>query len=267
MLPFWKYEGLGNDFIVVEGINALGPEEARSLCDRHRGIGADGVLLVGDHRMKVINADGSIPQMCGNGLRCVVQHLKPAIGTEVIINTDAGPHRCVRHQDGTIEVAMRPATFEDDGLLASPGEFVDADVEVAGHSLKLTAVSMGNPHAVLFGEFSEAERRILGPSVHGMSLFAEGANVGFATAIEDGFLLHVCERGAGWTQACGTGACAAAAAAVRTGRAQAGDDLRIRLPGGDLWIRTASSNETTKAAMEVTMRGPATLVFTGQVML
>lgn len=271
-LSFWKYEGLGNDFVVVEGLDAIDAEQAQRLCDRHRGIGADGVLLVEDDRMKVINADGSVPQMCGNGLRCVVQHLKPAIGAELIIDTDAGPHRCIRHKDGTIEIAMRPATFDDEGLLAQPAsptgaasaEAIDAEVEVSGRPLKLSAVSMGNPHAVLFGEFSEAERLVLGPAVQAMALFPEGANVGFATPIDGGFELHVYERGAGWTQACGTGACAAAAAAVRTGRAKAEQELCLRLPGGDLRIRTGAFAE---GAMAITMRGPATMVFEGQVSL
>ena len=157
LLRFEKYEGLGNDFLVVEV--DVGPDLARRLCDRHRGVGADGVLVTGLHApgrpyMRVRNADGSAPEMCGNGVRCVAHYLHARGLVDDLaftLDTDAGPHR-VRILDGhRVEVGMRPASLAPSALpLDADAPWIDEPIEVAGCSLRITAVSMGNPHAVTF---------------------------------------------------------------------------------------------------------------------
>lgn len=271
-LRFSKYEGLGNDFVVVDeddpAARELGPEAARRICDRHRGVGADGVLLVGTRggrpSMKVINADGSVPEMCGNGLRCVVLHLVRtgrAENGELVVETDAGPHRCeveASGEEGTIEVSMRVPSFEPSSLpMRADGPLVDAPFEVDGETFRATAVSMGNPHLVIFDDVG-ARRAALGPRIERDARFPQGVNVGFAREEGEELVLHVWERGAGFTEACGTGACAAAVAAVASGRASRGAPLPVRLPGGTLVIRVGEPGEPVR------MRGPARHVFDGE---
>lgn len=264
-LRFSKYEGLGNDFIVVDGAAQVDTERAVALCDRHRGIGADGVLIVNASApsMEVINADGSVPEMCGNGLRCVVWHLVREghfeRGAEHQIQTAAGPHLAKLHGDGDVEIWMSVPTLEPKEIsVAADGPRVDAPIEVVGRTLSFTAVGMGNPHAVIFDELTEAERRDYGPQVQAHQWFPAGVNVGFARMVNGAIELHVLERGAGWTQACGTGACAAAVAAVETGRAERGAPIRVELPGGALTIVVGEPGE------RVRMRGPARHVFDGE---
>ena len=274
-LRFEKYEGLGNDFIVIDAPphgDSVDEALAVRLCDRHRGIGADGVLIAsiedGRPRMRVINADGSRPEMCGNGLRCVAIHLLPRVNAiDWEIDTDAGPHRVRTKKFGEVEVAMRPPSLDPKDLpVASDTPLIDAPLTFNdGTTLHMTGVSMGNPHAVTFDALSEAERLRLGPIVGSDARFEEGVNVGFASLgepTEDGrarILLHVFERGAGWTQACGTGACAAAVAAVETGRAARGEPIAVELPGGVLDIVVGEPGEP------VLMTGPARSVFSGSI--
>lgn len=271
-LPFYKYEGLGNDFLVVEkealGGDPLTTPEAIALCDRHRGVGGDGVLTldVDDPSMHVINSDGSVPEMCGNGLRCAALHLARRAGQsalDVTIDTLAGPHPCVVvNRAGAESVAVRmapPSLSPADLPLSSELPWLDHPLSVAGRTLRLTGVSMGNPHAVIFEEVGD-DRFDLGPAIQSDPHFPEGVNVGFVSEQAGSAMrLDVFERGAGWTQACGTGACAAAVAAVETGRAQREEQLRIRLPGGTLMITVGAPGDT------VLMHGPARFVFQGQV--
>jgi diaminopimelate epimerase len=267
---FTKYEGIGNDFIVVEG-HAVSAEQAARLCDRHFGIGADGVLIVDSSgpsapSMRVINADGSEPEMCGNGIRCVALHLlrsgKVSDGTDVTIETGAGPHRCRVTATGPgqaqVQVSMRAASLAPDEIgLAAKGPWVDASLAVGGQALRVTAVSMGNPHVVTFDDVGEA-RHALGPLLGAHESFARGVNVGFARMLGDSRMeLHVLERGSGWTLACGTGACAAAVAAVETGRARWGEPISVELPGGALEIVVPALGEPVR------MTGPARHVFDG----
>ncbi len=273
-LEFTKYQGTGNDFIVVER-SVLGPdpsaETVRRLCDRHRGVGADGILVVGEHEgryaMRVLNADGSIPEMCGNGLRCVVAHLVRTgrvSGREIVVDTDAGPHACVVHgqdPDLEIEVTMRvPSLSPAEVPVRADAPLRDAAFDVDGRTLHLTTVSMGNPHAVTFDDVGE-ERTALGPRLERDPRFPVGVNVGFARIDSARIDLRVFERGAGWTQACGTGACAAAVAAVETGRASRGEPIAVTLPGGPLLITVGAEGEPVR------MRGPARFVFAGRVEL
>lgn len=279
LLRFAKYEGLGNDFVVVDGRSAdlvRASEHAVALCDRHLGIGADGVLLVdfpgGKPSMRVINADGSRPEMCGNGLRCVVLYLAhtgfvqgPSRDpVEVTVDTDSGPHRCRLWREGDedwVEVEMRAATLDPGSLPVqsdAPGPLLDAPFEIDDTRVKFTCVSMGNPHAVTFDDIGEA-RTALGPRFGTHPRFGHGANIGFARMLGPQQLeLAVWERGAGFTQACGTGACAAAVAAIETGRAKRNEPIEVRLPGGPLRILV------TDRARPILMTGPAKQVFEGQ---
>src|SRR5215212_8683107 len=149
-LTFWKYQGLGNDFVVVEAAELMRPERAARLCDRRRGIGADGVLSVlparagGAAFMHVFNSDGSVAAMCGNGIRCVARHLaeRRGLAGDVLIETDAGPKRCVVHRDrsghvASVSVEMGPARWQG-----------EEEFRAGGEALRGHRVSMGNPHAV-----------------------------------------------------------------------------------------------------------------------
>jgi diaminopimelate epimerase len=276
-LPFAKYEGLGNDFVVIE-LDRVGgvpsAEQAMAICDRHLGIGADGVLLVatsaGRPSMKVINADGSVPEMCGNGIRCVALHLRRAgwiLADRFEIDTDAGPHAChVRELapigTGMVEVAMRAAALAPDEVpVRAAGPVLDEPFELAGRTLRVSAVSMGNPHAVTFDD-PGPQRDALASALQRHERFPQHVNVGFARVKGPQQLeLAVFERGAGWTQACGTGACAAAVAAVETGRAQRNTPIEVRLPGGALTIALGEPGEP------IAMTGPARHVFDGAIEL
>lgn len=268
-VAFTKYEGLGNDFIVVD--EEVTEAQAIAMCDRHLGIGADGVLITGmrsgRHFMKVINADGSRPEMCGNGLRCVALHLAGhgVAGAEAFeVDTDAGPHPCRVLPTGDVEVQMAVPVFEASRIPVALGagvpdslEIIDAPWEVGGRMVRVTCVSMGNPHVVIFDEVGE-EATVLGPLLESDSRFPERVNVGFATLDGYGGMdLAVYERGVGWTRACGTGACAAAVAAVEVGRAERATPTEVRLPGGALSIGVGARGAP------VSMTGPARRVFTG----
>jgi diaminopimelate epimerase len=275
ILPFYKYEGLGNDFLIVEkealrGVS-LTTEQAIALCDRHRGVGADGVLTLDLHdpSMHVINSDGSVPGMCGNGIRCAALHFARRAGESALslaIDTLAGPHSCVvvnRPGAESVAVRMAPPSLSPSGLpLNSNAPWLDHPLSVAGRTLHLTGVSMGNPHAVTFDEVGDARFEVGAALQKDSAHFPEGVNVGFVSERRgNGMRLDVLERGAGWTQACGTGACAAAVAAVETGRASREEQLNIRLPGGTLMITVGAPGDT------VLMQGPARFVFQGEVAL
>jgi len=256
-LQFWKYQGLGNDFIVVDG-PLMTAERARLLCDRRRGVGADGVLTVLAARepgstayMHVHNSDGSVAAMCGNGVRCVARYLAEQRGApgELVVDTDAGPKRCriERGASGAVEaitVEMGPARVEG-----------EQDFSAESQRLHAIRISMGNPHAVFFGSSSVEHARRFGPIVE--AAVPGGVNAGFASVRGGEIDLVVWERGAGLTDACGTGACAAAVAAVHTAQVAAGAPIEVRLPGGPLRITVGED------LSQVSMRGPAERVFSG----
>lgn len=255
-LHFAKYEGLGNDFVVVDGLEGLAPATVRSLCDRHFGIGADGVLLVSREpsaRMIVLNADGSRPEMCGNGLRCVARYLATRAGkdeTRVGIETDAGLLVCeVRGE--TVQTEM--------GTLKSLGP---VGVPLADGVHRFARWSIGNPHAVTFEPHDDQTIDRVGPLVSRAPVFPEGTNVEFARLAGDGGIdLVVWERGVGRTLACGTGACATLGAACEHGDRPFDTWVEVRLPGGPLQVKVEQST------LRVEMRGPAKLVFEGEVLV
>ncbi|WP_437674925.1 diaminopimelate epimerase [Sorangium sp. So ce131] len=260
VVRFEKWEGLGNDFILVEAV-AMTPEAARRLCDRRFGIGADGVLVIDRERprMQVWNADGSRPEMCGNGLRCVAAYLVSR-GTPqkaLSIATDAGDKRC--------EVTRAGDRFD---VLVDMGRARTAEplvVRALGAEHRFASVDVGNPHAVTFEPYEEDVIDELGPIV--ATTPAEGVNVEFCRVrpAEQGEAARidvtVWERGVGRTLACGTGACAVAVAACAQGRAAYGAPLRVVLPGGSLRVTVASGS------LEMLMQGPARRVFSGEVVI
>ena len=266
--PGFKYEGLGNDFVVLDRRASgedLSADASRSLCDRRRGVGADGVLVLlpsarAAVRMVVHNADGSVAEMCGNGLRCVVKHLldrEP--GRDALeVETGAGvlPAR-VRRERGEVvevEVELGPARLQAPHLPPGPGGGPFVAAPVAGVGWPGTAVSMGNPHLVLLGAPPEVVRAH-GPRLEHLPGFPERTNVEAVTRSTEGLAVSVWERGAGLTDACGTGAAAAVAAAVVAGWVPADAFVPVDLPGGRLAVRVSRDLQRT------TLRGPARFVF------
>jgi diaminopimelate epimerase len=264
-LEFHKYEGLGNDFVLVEAEHedAVTPELARALCDRRFGVGGDGVLLVlppsspgARARMRVLNADGSVPEMCGNGLRCAVLHVARARrqdAGEVTVDTDAGVRPCViddREGRGLVTVDM--------GVVRVIGD-VRLDVGTGGpDEWELTLADAGNPHAITTRAATRAVIDAVGPRVATHAHFAAGTNVEFATFRKGAIDLVVWERGVGVTLACGTGACASAAVGVAKGLVAPGEEIAVNLPGGVLFVTIVEDGRAI-------MRGPARHVFSGHV--
>jgi diaminopimelate epimerase len=261
-MQFAKLHGLGNDFVLVDlrGVRDArppSPERALALCDRHRGIGADGILtLLDGNKLVIHNADGSVPEMCGNGARCAALWIatdrctRPADSTEVLLQTEAGPRPCgVRAgtpESGLVEVEMGIA--EVSAPRALPGGFT------------ALPVSTGNPHRVIFTDGPRERLTELARTAGPPLCAAEDANIEFvARAGQARYLVAVWERGAGFTQACGTGACAVAAAALQRGEVETGREIAVELPGGTLTIwRDPGSGQ-------MRMRGPAELVYRGEI--
>ncbi|MCY4371558.1 MAG: diaminopimelate epimerase [bacterium] len=252
-MEFLKAEGLGNDFVMVQGAEPTA-EQIRRWCDRRTGIGADGVLRVSrpDHReavarMQYWNADGTPAGMCGNGLRCVARYVfdggwsKERLFT---IQTPTGMRQVEILDDGMIRVELGPYR-------------VGSGLRIRGRSF--TTADVGNPHAVTFvEEGSELETvplRSVGLALQGHQSFPEGVNVEFAAGTAHGFRVRVWERGAGETRACGTGAAAVAAVAFQRGCV--GSATEIELPGGPLAV------ELIEGVAWIT--GPAVLVFSGTI--
>jgi diaminopimelate epimerase len=279
VVAFGKYHGLGNDFLIVDLRSAdnaaiQDPVIVRALCDRQFGVGGDGVLPIlmpvtagADARMRVLNADGSDSEMCGNGLRCVVKYLYERGDLKqdrITIDTGAGPLACDVHvSNGKVaEVTVdmgRPRLTRGEIPMTGPAE--ERCIDVGLDDLRVTAVSMGNPHAVFFADADlMALATSRGPALEVHPHFPRKANIEFARATSPREIdLVVWERGCGITLACGTGACATAVAACLTGRAAVDTEIKVNLPGGSLAIRVAPDYRT------VFMRGPAVHVFDGTV--
>ncbi|MFO0668441.1 MAG: diaminopimelate epimerase [Polyangiaceae bacterium] len=264
-ISFDKYEGLGNDFLVVEaapGETELAPALVRRLCDRRFGVGGDGVLLVSpptedpSHlgRMRVYNADGSVPEMCGNGLRCVALHLaslRHLPHVDGVIETDAGPRVVLVDRSrghGEVRVDMGEIRVEE-----------ERTVIVGDEEVRLIAADAGNPHAILWpvvrGAHDRARLERLGPAIEKHAAFPRGTNVELASFEGDEVRLTVWERGVGFTLACGTGACATVGVLVARGEAPVGTPITVHLPGGALRV--------TMDGARAIMEGPARHVFRG----
>ena len=273
-LEFTKMHGAGNDFVVLDGVNGeLPPIEplARLLCDRHFGIGADQLLVVrpsraADFRMEIYNADGSQVEMCANGIRAFYKYVRDRgltgqdeIGVETLSGVVrprwAGADRVIVDMGRPVlEPAKIPTT-----LGAGDGPVLDAPLEVDGETLRVSCVSMGNPHAVLFvGDPDTAPLERLGPRIEHHPAFPNRVNVEFVAAVDRGRIRQrTWERGTGETLACGSGACAVAVVSML--RELVDRRVTVELRGGELEIAWEGE------AASVFMTGPATEVFSGRI--
>jgi diaminopimelate epimerase len=278
-LGFDKYEGLGNDFILIEaGREDVVPIAlARQLCNRRRGIGADGILLLLPPKtagsvgaMVVINADGSVPEMCGNGVRCLALHVarsrdvrghhrEPSLLT---FDTGAGTRQCTVHG---VQGEMSPYGDASSALITVDMGRVtlteDVALDVDGDTWEFAIANAGNPHAITQRTASRAMIEAIGPRIATHPHFPDGTNVEFVTLRSRTAMdLVVWERGVGITAACGTGACATVAVAVAKGWADADSEIAVRLLGGVLHVRIDRRGH-------VIMRGPARHVFHGSIFM
>lgn len=274
-MKFVKMQGIGNDYIyfdctktVIDDPSAL----AVKLSDRHFGVGGDGVILImksdiADFRMRMFNADGSEGKMCGNGSRCVGKFVYDrglTDKTEITLETLSGIKKLkLNIKDGkvkTVTVDMGKAEFSPDKIpVKCDAEMINRQISVNGENVYATAVSMGNPHCVIFTkDISKLPLEKIGPHYEFNPLFPERTNTEFAEVTDKNTLsMRVWERGSGETLACGTGACAVVAAAVKNGICNYDEDITVKLLGGDLTVRYCKNGT-------VYMTGPAEFVFEGE---
>ncbi len=278
-MQFTKYHGLGNDFILIDNRHSsqpsLTPEQAIKLCHRHFGIGADGIIFAlpgendTDYTMRIFNSDGSEPEMCGNGIRCLARFIAELEGkTEDDLSTYK-----ISTLAGIIKPELRPnhQVCVDMGiphllageipttLAASNQKVINQTLQVVGKSWPVTCVSMGNPHCITFVDNVKAiPLETIGTQFEHHIAFPKRTNTEFIQVVNRNYLkMRVWERGAGITLACGTGACASLVAAVLTDKSDR--SATVELPGGCLQIEWSEHNN------HVYMTGPATKVFAGQI--
>ena len=260
-MHFTKMHGLGNDYLYVYGeVPENIAELSRRLSDRHFGAGSDGMIYISpsdtaDFKMRIFNADGSEAKMCGNGIRCVGKYVYDkgyTDQTSLAIETLSG----IRTLDLQVRAGKVTSASVDMGK-AAVGE--DLTVVLDGSAVTGTPVSVGNPHFVLFVKDAEnAPLETLGARLEKHEAFPQGVNVEFVQVLARNRLrMRVWERGSGVTMACGTGACASAAAAVRKRFAIQGEPISVELDGGRLEITVAYDGT-------VIMRGPAESVYEGE---
>lgn len=272
-MRIWKYHGTGNDFVLLEDMadeRRLSVELAAALCDRHLGVGADGVIRVTrgrepgeDFFMDYRNADGSLAEMCGNGIRCLgrfVFERGHTTSPRLVVGSRGGTRRLsLDVADGeviSVTVGMGAPAFERARIPMAgdgPDPFLTEPFEVGGRTYKASAVSMGNPHLVLFVEDDPRTIEVgrLGPRIEHDPRFPERTNVEFVALEGDGLRARVWERGSGETMACGTGACAALVAANEAGLVPS--RAEVRFPGGALVVERTGD--------DVLLTGPAERVF------
>ncbi len=283
-MKFTKMQGCGNDYVYVNGfVEKIGKENkpglVQRLSDRHFGIGGDGVIFINpskeaDFEMEMYNADGSSSEMCGNGIRCVAKYVydKGLTDKENLVIISAGKKKEIsltvvgkegqnRGQVSLVRVNMGQPILEPKEIPVNvPGnQAVGASITVDGQEYKMTCVSMGNPHAVIFTKgVKEMELEKIGPSFENHSLFPNRTNTEFVEIIDENTVfMRVWERGTGETLACGTGCCAVAVAAVLNGLTK--NQMTVKLLGGELLI------EWDQKTNQVYMTGPAVTVFEGEV--
>lgn len=278
-MKFTKMHGAGNDYIYVNCFeeNILHPDEvSRFVSDRHFGIGGDGLILIkpstrADFEMAMYNADGSQGEMCGNAIRCVAKYVYDRGMTDrkqISIDTLAGiKYLDLTLEDGKVsEVKVNMGapclTAREIPVTADTEQVINEPIEVEGRTYHMTAVSMGNPHCVIFMEEDVRELNLeaIGPAFENHPRFPRRINTEFVNVIDDSTLrMRVWERGSGETLACGTGTCATAVAAVLNGKA--GNEVTVHLTGGELHIAWAGGDTP------VYMTGPAATVFDGEIEL
>ena len=272
-MKFWKYHGLGNDFVILnnlEGRLHIDGSLAEQVCHRRFGVGADGLILVeksakADVRMIIYNSDGSRPAMCGNGIRCFVRYVydkgivkRPNIAVE----TDAGILHIEIRTSGeeftaaVVNMGKPDFTSANVPVNIDRQEMINHEVEIEGRCFKITSLLMGVPHTVVFvDELKDDEVVAFGRLIENSPLFPQRTNVNFVKVIDrDHIALRTWERGAGYTYACGTGACASVAAAIANNLTN--DKVQAQLRGGVLTIHW-------KDRGDILMEGPAEEVFEG----
>ena len=276
-MKFTKMQGIGNDYVYVNCFEetVADPERVSEIIsDRHFGIGADGLVLImpsdkADFRMRMFNADGSEGNMCGNATRCIGKfvydnHLTDK--TSITLETRSGIKKLTLYPENgkvkTVLVDMGKAVLKpaDIPMNVSGDTFINKPITVDGKEVFITAVSMGNPHAVTYvDDVDSLELEKIGPSFENHPLFPERVNTEFIKILDESTMqMRVWERGSGETWACGTGAGAATAASVLNGYFPHDKEITVKLRGGDLFI-------TYKSDGTVLMRGPAETVFTGEI--
>lgn len=276
-MKFTKMQGIGNDYVYVNCFEetVADPERVSEIIsDRHFGIGADGLVLIMpsdkvDFRMRMFNADGSEGNMCGNATRCIGKfvydnHLTDK--TNITLETRSGIKKLTLYPENgkvkTVLVDMGKAVLKpaDIPMNVSGDTFINKPITVDGKEVFITAVSMGNPHAVTYvDDVDSLELEKIGPSFENHPLFPERVNTEFIKILDKSTMqMRVWERGSGETWACGTGACAATASSVLNGYFPHDKEITVKLRGGDLFI-------TYKSDGTVLMRGPAETVFTGEI--
>ena len=274
-LKFAKMHGLGNDFVVIDGVRqsvALTPEQLRYLADRHFGVGCDQILLVEkptqpgvDFRYRIFNADGGEVEQCGNGARCFVRFVHEQGLTdkrEIRVETLRGTIAPRLEGDGKVTVDMgEPRFLPAEIPFLHDDDVIIYNLDVADETLEISVVSMGNPHAVqVIGDVETAPVGEHGPLIEGHERFPQRVNAGFMQVVDrHAIRLRVYERGSGETLACGTGACAAAVAGIRRGLLDS--PVRVTTRGGDLTIAWGGPGRP------VLMTGPAATVFSGEIEL
>ena len=274
-LKFSKMHGLGNDFVVLDGVRQsvkLSPQQLRSLADRHFGVGCDQILLVEpatqpdvDFRYRIFNADGGEVEQCGNGARCFVRFVHDQGLTdkaEIRVETMSGVIRPRLEANGLVTVDMGVPVFEPERIpFVSPSAAVVQPLMVGDREIMITAVSMGNPHAVqVVADVDAAPVISEGPRIESHPRFPQRVNAGYLQVIDrHSIRLRVFERGAGETLACGTGACAAVVAGISRGLVDS--PVRVETRGGELNIAWGGAGEP------VLMTGPAVTVFSGEIEL
>ena len=275
-MKFTKMQGLGNDYVYVNCFEEKidnPPELARRISDRHFGVGSDGLIMINpsdraDFEMEMYNADGSRGEMCGNGIRCVAKYVYDyglTDKTRISVETLAG----IKYLDLTVEngkvslvrVDMGRPILEPENIpvQAEGSRVVDEPLTVDGKEYRMTCVSMGNPHAVIFVDQDVRELPLeqIGPSFENHERFPKRINTEFARVLDRRTVeMRVWERGSGETLACGTGTCATAVACVLNGLTE--DEITVHLLGGDLYIKWDREKDT------VYMTGPAETVFDGE---
>lgn len=272
-MKFWKYHGLGNDFIILNNLdNSISPDSSiiELMCHRRFGIGADGVVLVeksdlADIRMIIYNSDGSRPEMCGNAIRCFAKYVYDygiIKKSQMAIETDAGimkiDIRAEQNKAAAAIVNMGKPDFDASKL--SPGfekpQLINEIIKLGEQSFNITSLTMGVPHTVIFTEnIGDDYVQRFGSLIENHTLFPKKTNVNFVKIIDrDNIIIRTWERGAGYTYACGTGACASAAAGAAMGLIN--EKVKVQLRGGNLIIHW-------KDRADIYMEGPATEVCEG----
>jgi diaminopimelate epimerase len=274
-LKFTKMQGLGNDFVVLDATSVpveLAPAQLRALADRHFGVGCDQVLQIEpprssdtDFYYRIFNADGGEVEQCGNGARCFVRFVHDhglTAKREIRVGTRGGVIVPRLEPDGQVTVDMGVPRFEPERIpFIAPAQAPTYELQLDGKTVRISALSMGNPHAVQqVADIESAPVALEGPMIESHPRFPERVNAGYMQVLaRDHIKLRVYERGAGETLACGSGACAAAVAGITLGVLDS--PVTVSTRGGDLCIGWQGSGSA------VTMRGPAASVFEGEIQL